>query len=158
MNEILDTPDNLEAPPALSQADLVDKEKTSSMNDIEFGIEGSDEKLIIATTRPELLPACVAVMILLEKAKAQSEKIRSEISNTHSAKKLLNIALCLIESEAGIRVYSTALTIKEENLSAWILNTALTRENINRYEEQIAHNAKLNALEDIQYIINYPEI
>ena len=48
---------------ALSQADLIDKEKPSSMNDIEFGIEGSAEKIIIATTRPELLSACVAVMV-----------------------------------------------------------------------------------------------
>lgn len=48
---------------ALSQADLVDKEKPSSMNDIEFGIEGSNKKIIIATTRPELLPACGAVMV-----------------------------------------------------------------------------------------------
>ena len=48
---------------ALSQADLVDQEKPSFMNDIEFEIEGSDEKIIIATTRPELLPACGAVMV-----------------------------------------------------------------------------------------------
>ncbi len=47
---------------ALSQADLVDKEKPSSMNDIEFGIEGGG-KITIATTRPELLPACGAVMV-----------------------------------------------------------------------------------------------
>ena len=48
---------------ALSQADLIDKEIPSSMNDVEFGIDGSAEKIIIATTRPELLPACVAVMV-----------------------------------------------------------------------------------------------
>ncbi len=33
------------------------------MNYILFGIEGSDEKIEIMTTRPELLPACVAVMV-----------------------------------------------------------------------------------------------
>ena len=48
---------------ALSQADLVDQEKPGMMNNIEFGIEGSDEKIIIMTTRPELLPACVAMMV-----------------------------------------------------------------------------------------------
>lgn len=48
---------------ALAQADLIDKEVEGVMNYIEFGIEGSDEKLEIMTTRPELLPACVAVMI-----------------------------------------------------------------------------------------------
>jgi valyl-tRNA synthetase len=48
---------------ALAQADLIDKEVEGVMNYILFEIEGSEEKLEIMTTRPELLPACVAVMI-----------------------------------------------------------------------------------------------
>ena len=48
---------------ALAQADLIDREVEGMMNEIEFGIDGSDEKIIIMTTRPELLSACVAVMI-----------------------------------------------------------------------------------------------
>lgn len=46
---------------ALAQADIEDKELPSHFNDIIFGIDGSDEKITIGTTRPELLPACVAV-------------------------------------------------------------------------------------------------
>ncbi|MFP3018425.1 MAG: valine--tRNA ligase [Candidatus Tisiphia sp.] len=45
---------------ALSQADIEDQEKTSMMNDIIFHTS-KGEKIIIATTRPEMLPACVAV-------------------------------------------------------------------------------------------------
>ncbi|EAA26219.1 valine--tRNA ligase [Rickettsia sibirica] len=45
---------------ALAQADIEDKEKTSFMNYITFKTEQGDP-LTIATTRPELLPACVAV-------------------------------------------------------------------------------------------------
>ncbi|MCC8468160.1 MAG: valine--tRNA ligase [Rickettsia endosymbiont of Eriopis connexa] len=45
---------------ALAQADIEDKEKTSFMNYITFKTE-QGEPLTIATTRPELLPACVAV-------------------------------------------------------------------------------------------------
>lgn len=45
---------------ALAQADIEDKEKTSFMNYIIFKTE-QGEPLTIATTRPELLPACVAV-------------------------------------------------------------------------------------------------
>ncbi|AEV92573.1 MAG: valine--tRNA ligase [Rickettsia slovaca] len=45
---------------ALAQADIEDKEKTSLMNYITFKTEQGDP-LTIATTRPELLPACVAV-------------------------------------------------------------------------------------------------
>ncbi|MES2215423.1 MAG: valine--tRNA ligase [Pseudomonadota bacterium] len=45
---------------ALAQADIEDKERESVMNDIAFQVE-SGEQIVIATTRPELLPACVAV-------------------------------------------------------------------------------------------------
>ncbi|AFB29340.1 valine--tRNA ligase [Rickettsia rickettsii] len=45
---------------ALAQADIEDKEQTSCMNYITFKTEQGDP-LTIATTRPELLPACVAV-------------------------------------------------------------------------------------------------
>lgn len=45
---------------ALAQADIEDKEKTTVMNDIIFHTEDG-HPLIIATTRPELLPAVVAV-------------------------------------------------------------------------------------------------
>lgn len=45
---------------ALSQADIEDKEKDSFMHDIKFRMENGEE-LTIATTRPELLPACVSV-------------------------------------------------------------------------------------------------
>ncbi len=48
---------------ALAQADLIDKEVEGVMNYVLFGIDGSDEKIEIMTTRPELLPACVAVMV-----------------------------------------------------------------------------------------------
>lgn len=45
---------------ALAQADIEDKEKSSHFNDIVFILD-SGEKLVIGTTRPELLGACVAV-------------------------------------------------------------------------------------------------
>lgn len=48
---------------ALAQADLEDKEKDGAMHYIDFAIEGSSEKIQIMTTRPELLGACVGIMI-----------------------------------------------------------------------------------------------
>lgn len=45
---------------AIAQAEIEDKERTSIMNNIVFKSQ-SGEDLIIATTRPELIPACVAV-------------------------------------------------------------------------------------------------
>ncbi len=47
---------------ALSQADLEDKEVSSKMNYLNFEDEKGDE-IEIMTTRPELLPACVALII-----------------------------------------------------------------------------------------------
>jgi valyl-tRNA synthetase len=44
---------------AIAQVELEDKEMESMFNDIVFKVDG--EKIIVATTRPELLPACVAV-------------------------------------------------------------------------------------------------
>jgi valyl-tRNA synthetase len=44
---------------AISQVECRDEEKASTFNDMVFTVGGKE--LIIATTRPELLPACVAV-------------------------------------------------------------------------------------------------
>ncbi|MCH9753853.1 MAG: valine--tRNA ligase [Alphaproteobacteria bacterium] len=46
---------------ALAQADLEEKEVPGVMNDINFALENGDT-ITIATTRPELLPACVAIL------------------------------------------------------------------------------------------------
>jgi valyl-tRNA synthetase len=45
---------------ALAQADIVDQEMPGVMNDILFSLEDG-KQITIATTRPELIPACVAV-------------------------------------------------------------------------------------------------
>ncbi|MFH1276558.1 MAG: valine--tRNA ligase [Candidatus Woesearchaeota archaeon] len=59
---------------AIAQAELEDMEKESTFNDISFEIEGdsdignddnndNDKRLVIATTRPELIPACVMIFV-----------------------------------------------------------------------------------------------
>ena len=47
----------------VAQVEVEDKEKASTFNDIVFKVNENkrEEDLIIATTRPELLPACVAI-------------------------------------------------------------------------------------------------
>jgi valyl-tRNA synthetase len=48
---------------AIAQAEIVDKDDPSAFHFLRFGVEGGDrEHVVIATTRPELLPACVAVL------------------------------------------------------------------------------------------------
>lgn len=48
---------------AVAQAELVDKEVASAYHYLRFGIRGTDAYFVVATTRPELLPACVAVLV-----------------------------------------------------------------------------------------------
>jgi len=47
---------------AIAQAELEDKEKESQFVFISFDVEGG-KKITIATTRPELMPACVAIHV-----------------------------------------------------------------------------------------------
>ena len=48
---------------AISQAELEEDEQHGAYHDICFPLAGSDDSITISTTRPELLPACVAVFI-----------------------------------------------------------------------------------------------
>ncbi len=48
---------------AIAQAELTDKERPSALHFLRFGVEDTEDHLVIATTRPELLAACVAVLV-----------------------------------------------------------------------------------------------
>ena len=48
---------------AIAQAEVTDKEMPSAYHFLRFPIMDSEEYLVVATTRPELLPACVAVVV-----------------------------------------------------------------------------------------------
>ena len=60
---------------ALAQADIVDKEMPSKMYKVKFKLDSEkDEGVIIATTRPELIAACVAVFFNPEDARYKNLK------------------------------------------------------------------------------------
>ena len=46
---------------AVAQAEIEDRETTGALHEIRFGVLDDDREFVIATTRPELLPACVGV-------------------------------------------------------------------------------------------------
>ncbi|RIL06202.1 MAG: valine--tRNA ligase, partial [Proteobacteria bacterium] len=46
---------------AVAQAEIEDREIAGAFHDVRFGVEGGGE-FIISTTRPELIPACIAVV------------------------------------------------------------------------------------------------
>ena len=47
---------------AIAQAEVEDKEIQGFFHDIKFPIEGTDDYVVIATTRPEFLPACISIV------------------------------------------------------------------------------------------------
>ena len=47
---------------AIAQAELEDKESDSTFNDVQFELENG-KKIVIATTRPELLAACILIYV-----------------------------------------------------------------------------------------------
>jgi valyl-tRNA synthetase len=48
---------------AISQVETEDAEHEAHFNDVRFEVAGADDSFVISTTRPELLPACVAVFV-----------------------------------------------------------------------------------------------
>ncbi|MCC6491332.1 MAG: valine--tRNA ligase [Candidatus Hydrogenedentes bacterium] len=48
---------------AIAQAEVEDRERPAAFHYLRFGVDGSNEHIVIATTRPELLAACVAVLV-----------------------------------------------------------------------------------------------
>jgi valyl-tRNA synthetase len=59
-NEVSITMWDVDFQTAVSQAEIEDRETQGAFHDLRFAVEGGGE-FIISTTRPELLPACIAV-------------------------------------------------------------------------------------------------
>ncbi len=78
---------------ALSQADIVDLEFESTMNNIVFTTE-SGEEIIIATTRPELIAACVCVFYNPNDTRYQKFK------NQNAITALFGVKVPILEDEA----------------------------------------------------------
>jgi len=84
---------------AIAQAEIENKELPGVMNEIEFTLEGG-APLVIATTRPELLGACVAVMYHPEDPDAAKYKGKFAITPLFGVKVPM-IADELVEREKG---------------------------------------------------------
>ncbi len=76
---------------AIAQAEFEDVEMTSHFNDIIFKVGGKD--IIVATTRPELLPACVAVFV------HPSDKRYTDIVGKHAKVPLFNLEVPILTDE-----------------------------------------------------------
>ena len=86
---------------AIAQAEIVDKEMASFQNIILFEIDG--QKIPVMTTRPELIPACVALMCHPDDA----EKYKDKVARTP----LFNIEVPIIADEKVDREKGTGLVM-----------------------------------------------
>ncbi len=89
---------------AIAQAEIENKELPGTMNDIEFTFEDGSP-LVIMTTRPELLGACVAVMYHPEDPNAAKYK------DKHAITPLFGVKVPMIADEAVEREKGTGLVM-----------------------------------------------
>ncbi len=82
---------------ALAQADVEDREFSSFMNEIIFKTD-SGEKIHIATTRPEMLPACVAVFYNPEDSRYK------HLAGQYAISPLFNVRIPLLPDTVNVNM------------------------------------------------------
>jgi valyl-tRNA synthetase len=117
---------------AIAQAEVEDKEQPSFFNDIHFAIDGSDEKVVIATTRPELLPACVAVFYHPDDARYQ------HLKGQHAVTPLFGVKVPILEDdtvepEKGTGIMMCCTFGDEADIEKWQKHNLDLRLIINKY-------------------------
>jgi valyl-tRNA synthetase len=117
---------------AIAQAEIVDKEMPSFFNDILFGVEGSDEKITIATTRPELIPACVGVFYHPDDKRYQHLKGKNAITPLFSVKVPI-LEDDSVEMEKGTGIMMCCTFGDEKDIEKWKKHKLAARVILNKY-------------------------
>lgn len=117
---------------AIAQAEVVDKELPSTANEIHFSVEGTGETLLIMTTRPELLPACVALFFHPEDARYQHLKGKNALVP------LFGFAVPILEDDTVEQEKGTGLMMcctfgDEADIQKWQRHDLPTRMILNKY-------------------------
>jgi len=142
---------------AVAQVDCQDTEKDSTFNDVIFKIGGED--VTIATTRPELLPACVAVFY------HPSDDRYKKFKGKKATVPLFNYEVTVHEDERVDPTKGTGIvmccTFGDKNDAEWFkafdlpLKTAISKEGImtsicGDYEGLNIHDARKDILKDLK--------
>ncbi|PIR39430.1 MAG: valine--tRNA ligase [Alphaproteobacteria bacterium CG11_big_fil_rev_8_21_14_0_20_39_49] len=117
---------------AIAQAEVEDKEMPSQKNYIYFGLEGSDRKLEIMTTRPELLGACVAVIYNPNDERYQDLKGKQAITPVFGVKVPI-IADEKVDMEKGTGLVMCCTFGDETDIAWWREHNLATRVMLNKY-------------------------
>jgi valyl-tRNA synthetase len=117
---------------ALAQSDLEDAEKQSSLHTIIFskGMDGEDD-LLIATTRPEFLPACVAIFVHSQDVR-YTKLIGREITVPLYGQKVPIIADDKVDPSYGTGAMMVCTWGDGEDVCRWMAYNLSTREIITR--------------------------
>ena len=143
---------------ALAQADLEDLEKSSYLNDIAFEAEDGS-RLVISTTRPELIPACVALFVNkddIRYKKILGKKVEVPLMNY----KVPILADEKVRTDFGTGIMMVCTFGDIEDIERWRTNKLETRVIINKdgkFNELAGHymglkieEARKKILEDLQ--------
>ncbi|MDD4409870.1 MAG: valine--tRNA ligase [Candidatus Pacebacteria bacterium] len=142
---------------AISQSDLETKERESKMNYIRFTL-GNGQEGIIATTRPEMLPACVAVYYHPDDERYQ------DIKDGEATVPLFDFKVPIKTSEAVDKEKGTGLMMvctwgDQEDLEKWRLDNLETKNLITedgrlteiagKYQGMIIEQARKEIIKDL---------
>ena len=111
---------------AIAQADLEDQEETSKINYINFKSIKNNSDLTIATTRPELLPACVALYV------NPNDKRYIDLIDTEATVPLFNYSVPILKSDKVDMEFGTGLMMvctwgDKEDMEKWQSDKLETR-------------------------------
>ena len=140
---------------AIAQAELEDKEQGSLFSTLKFSCAGKD--LLIATTRPELLPACVAVFV------NPADKRYSKLIGKKARVPLFNFEVPIIADESAQMDKGTGVlmicsygdkydadAIKKHNLSSKVIINKDGTVNAGDYTGLKIKAARKKILEDLK--------
>jgi valyl-tRNA synthetase len=154
---------------ALAQADLEDKEEKSYLYDIKFSFEDGKEA-IISTTRPELIPACVALYANPKDARYKTYIGKNAISPLTGDKIPVKVSPA-VEMEKGTGLMMVCTWGDVEDIAKWRedkLNTKLVMGKNGKLNEKAgefsgltltqAREQILKGLEDKKLLVGKKEI
>jgi valyl-tRNA synthetase len=117
---------------AIAQAEIEDKEVPSKMRDIKFTCLETNEDIIIATTRPELLGACVAVFYHPEDTRYSHLKNKTAVTALFGVKVPL-LADEQVKMEKGTGLVMCCTFGDETDIAWWRQHKLTTRLLLDKY-------------------------
>jgi valyl-tRNA synthetase len=111
---------------AIAQAEIEDKEMPSTMNDVKFTCLETGEDIVIATTRPELLGACVAVFYHPEDSRYKALEGKTAVTALFGVKVPL-LADENVQMEKGTGLVMCCTFGDETDIAWWQLHRLHTR-------------------------------